>query len=271
MARTGGRVVLASCLLFVPATAPDVLISPWGPDSFRVRVAPATGKVSLAGDEHTALLPGGPPAGPDAAAAGGGTSQTNGNLRVELADDGRRVFSRVSDGKTLLTETLVAFGPPMDPAHILPTVNCSFAVGGAELYGLGQQRQACYKEGGFQTHEKLRVFVPAATTHLDLARGEGGAANTLPWLTAASHETGGADFGFWLNNPAMGSVDFDARAAGNRTMTWQLAAAPQLDYIVTTGSAAAISAGTTAFQLLERFTSWVGTSSGLPEWALGYW
>ena len=81
----------------------------------------------------------------------------------------------------------------------------------------------------------------------------------------------GATFGFWLNNPAMGGVDFDATDDSNRTMHWQLAAAAQLDYIVTTTSSAAMTDGTSAFELLEHFVSWVGRSPGLPDWALGYW
>ena len=45
----------------------------------------------------------------------------------------------------------------------------------------------------------------------------------------------------------------------------------QLDYLVTTPSAASLAAGTGAFSLIESFTDWVGRSPGLPEWALGYW
>lgn len=38
-----------------------------------------------------------------------------------------------------------------------------------------------------------------------LARGEGGAANTLPWLVGATVKKG-AEFGFWLNVPVRGTV-----------------------------------------------------------------
>ena len=264
---------LRLCLLLRAAGGTAVRIEPYGAHSFRVRVA-APGD-SVRDDTITALLPGAPPdapAAPTAAAAARGSTQqqVNGNLQVETLPGGGRRFTRVSDGLHLLTESSLAFWAPL-PSHSLHQLNATFEVGSAELYGLGQHRQACYPTGGAQTPPLLRTFTPGSLVHLDLARGEGGAANTLPWLTSASADAGGATFGFWLNNPAMGGVDFDATDDRNRTMHWQLAAAAQLDYIVTTTSPTAIADGTTAFQLLEHFVSWVGRSPGLPEWALGYW
>ena len=264
---------LRLCLLLRAAGGTAVLIEPYGAHSFRVRVAAPGG--SVRDDTTTALLSSGPDAGPPAAAptaaasARGSTQQVNGNLQVETLPGGGRRFTRVSDGLHLLTESSLAFWAPL-PSHSLHQLNATFEVGSAELYGLGQHRQACYPTGGAQTPPLLRTFTPGSLVHLDLARGEGGAANTLPWLTSASADAGGATFGFWLNNPAMGGVDFDA-TDDNRTMHWQLAAAAQLDYIITTPSPSAIADGTTAFQLLEHFVSWVGRSPGLPEWALGYW
>ncbi len=250
-----------------------LLIEPYGNNAFRVRVAPPGGATS--DDTITALLPAAKPArrrlqqaqSEDQAAAL--ATQTNGNLKVETID-GQRVFSRVSDGKLLVTESSVVFGAPM-ASHFLPQLNATFTVGSAELYGLGQHRQACYESGGFQTPPLLRTFTLDDTVQVDLARGEGGASNTLPWLTAASHSGGGAEFGFWLNNPAMGHVVFDATDDANRTMAWQLGAAVQLDYLITTPSAQSLASGTGAFSLIEDFTAWVGRSPGLPEWALGYW
>lgn len=250
-------------------SAVEVLVEPYSANSFRVRVAPPGSTIS--DSTITALLP--DTERYDAKRAdvvvGHGATQINGNLMVETVGS-QRIFSRVSDGKLLLAETLTAFGEPM-AAHALPRLNATFSVGAAELYGLGQHRQACYKTGGFQTPPLLRTFTPGSLVQVDLARGEGGASNTLPWLTSASHRSGGADFGFWLNNPAMGHVVFNATDVSNRTMAWQLGAAAQLDYFVTTPSVEAIASNSTAFSLIETFTSWVGRSPGLPEWALGYW
>ena len=100
-------------------------------------------------------------------------------------------------------------------------------------------RQACYPSGGQQAPAVGRVFQPGVMYNMLLARGEGGAANTLPWLIGATLNQG-ADFGFWLNVPGMGNMTFDARDAGNRSMSFSMAASPQLDYIVTTTPAPAV-------------------------------
>ena len=263
----------SAALAAVAAAAPVVRVEPYGPDAFRVRVAPAG--ASIFDGVITALLPL-PTAGPATAAAAAAApgSQINGNLRVETGAGGERRFVRVSDGKLLLVEQAVAFGSPLDGSHALPAANISFGVGSAELFGLGQHRQACYEGGGSQTPPLGRVFSPAGSVvHFDLARGEGGASNTLPALQGASIGEG-ADFVFWSNNPAMGTIDFDSRHPASRSMNWSLAAVHQLDYLVATTSGATtsgVSGGQGAFELIERFTGWLGRSPGLPEWALGYW
>jgi len=129
-----------------------------------------------------------------------------------------------------------------------------------------------------------------------LAAGEGGAANTLPWLYAINDVDGGAgqvrtmmlplllllllllqlplllllrllvlthaqqaEFGFWLNNPGMGNVTFNAITKCSRSMTWRMHTAAYLDYIVVAPSEKAMkSTASRSFELLERFTSWVG-------------
>ena len=99
--------------------------------------------------------------------------------------------------------------------------------------------------------------------------GEGGAANTLPWLLGATIGTGG-DWGMWLNMPGTGNVTLNATDDDNRTVTWVINSAAQLDYLVVTHPANADTTETT-FSLLDRFTEWVGRSPGLPRWATGFW
>lgn len=245
-----------------------VRVVPWGRNSFRVRISPPG--VEVSDSTLTALLPN-PTLGLSQSMAGTtALNQTNGNLRVEPTATGGRQFVRVSDGAVLLVERVVSYSHPL-ANQARPQLAAEFGVGSAELYGFGQQRQACYAPGGVQTQPLLRLFVPGAAVNWTLARGEGGAANTLPWLTAASPSDRGAQFGFWLNTPAMGTVLFNATSAEDRSVRWALAAAAQLDYLVTTASAEAIVASRAAFELLENFVSWVGQSPGLPDWALGYW
>lgn len=68
----------------------------------------------------------------------------------------------------------------------------------------------------------------------------------------------------------LGNATFNATAAA-RSMTWRLHAAAHLDYIVVAPSTTAIAAKSASFDLLKKFTSWVGRSPGLPDYALGYW
>jgi hypothetical protein len=181
--------VLRLCALLSAVAAADVRIEPYGAHSFRIRVAAPGGAVR--DDTLTALLPGGPDpplaqaAGATPAAAAPGSTQSNGNLQVETLPDGGRRFTRVSDGRHLLTERAYAFWAPL-PSHELHQLNATFDVGSAELFGLGQHRQACYPTGGSQTPPLLHTFTAGSLVHIDLARGEGGASNTLPWLTSAS-------------------------------------------------------------------------------------
>jgi hypothetical protein len=222
-----------------------LLVEPWGRDSLRVRVAPGAG---VPADLPSALLPKPPPQQPfspgfSVSAGGGDTNYSNGNLLLTISG-ARHSFSRASDGQPLLALEALAFLPPMDARHVLPQLSATFAVGASTVFGLGMQRQACYPEGGLQTAPLGRVFAPGAALVFDLARGEGGAANTLPWLMGATPGVG-ADWGMWLNVPAMGQATFDATADANRTVTWALAAAAQLDYIVTTYPAPAAEAADT--------------------------
>jgi alpha-D-xyloside xylohydrolase len=235
------------------------LIQPWGRDTFRVRLAQGAGTpVEL----PTALLPAPPGSAPLAPAA----SYSNGNLLLAV-DAGAYVFSRVSDGKPLLTLTATTFNTPL-PYHTLPSLTVNFTLGGATVFGLGQQRQACYPEGGAQAAPLGHVFAPGAAYTISLARGEGGAANTIPWLLGAVPGAG-AVWGLWLNVPAMGGATFDATGAA-RVASFSFAAAAQLDFLVTTTPANGV-AEASFFDVLQNFVSWVGAHPRLPDWALGYW
>ena len=244
-------------LLFVSGVSGGLLVQPWGRDSLRVRLAPGGAPpVEL----PSALLPAPwPPLPP-------GPTYASGNLllRVEGAS---YVFSRASDGKQLLSLAAPTFGPPL-PLHSLPSLAANFSLGAAEVFGLGQQRQACYPEGGAQAAPLGRVFAPGAAYTFSLARGEGGAANTLPWLLGATVGAG-ADWGLWLNVPGMGEATFDATGAA-RTAAFALPAAAQLDFVVTTTPAGGAPAAS-FFSLLENFVAWVGAHPRPPDWALGYW
>lgn len=163
----------------------------------------------------------------------------------------------------------VEFGTvPLD-GQSTPPLTVNWQVGGSTVFGLGQQRQTCYPEGGRQTPTNGRVFASGQTLTFDLAAGEGGAANTLPWFYGTTIGVG-ADWGLWVNIASTGNITLDSTDDNNRSITIFFDAASHLDYIVTTHPGAAPPSNRT-FSLLERFTEWVGRSPGLPDWALGYW
>ena len=204
----------------------SLLVEQWGPDSLRVRLGP--GDVPPK-DLPSALLS--EPPTPHLRYPASSTAFENGNLRMDLVGSTHQ-FTRVSDGKVLLSLDSASFLPPL-PFHSLPAAAFNFSLGSSEVFGLGQQRQACYAEGGAQTPPLGRVFTPGTASTLSLARGEGGAANTLPWLLGATVGRG-AEWGLWVNVPAMGEVALDARLPTARTVNFSLAAVFQLDYLVTT-------------------------------------
>ena len=198
-----GRVGFWLQLGLLPGALSTVLVEPYGPDALRVRVSAGGAPISrrpsalLAETLPATALP----AEPAVAATPGRQGVTNGNLRMEPVPNGGRRFVRVSDGAVLLTERAVGFGPPL-PAFALGSVSASFDVAGQQLYGLGMQRQTCYESGGRQTPVLGAVFSPGEALSFDLAAGEGGAANTLPWLTSGPDAAASqSSFGFWLNNP----------------------------------------------------------------------
>jgi alpha-D-xyloside xylohydrolase len=232
--------------------------APWGRDAVRVRVAAAGGAPR---ELPSALL------ARRGAAWGAASPVASGDLRLEVRADGVHEWRRLSDGRLLLVLSELRFEAPL-ALHALPQAVATFRVGNATVFGFGQQRQACYAEGGAQTAPMGRLFEPDAAYTWSLARGEGGAANTLPWMVGAS-EGEGAEWGLWLNVPAMGSVTFDARAGegNNRSISFALAAAAQLDYVVATTR----TGGRSFFELAQRFVSWVGAVPEPPVWTLGYW
>ena len=207
-----------------------VLVEPWGEGTLRVRMSLTAAPVDTT--LPTSLLPRPPPAARSPGTDG--AEVTSGNLEATTdAATGLRQFTRISDRKSLLREVSVtAFAPTTT------TITAGGGGGGEggivfratiaadHLYGLGMQRQTCYAEGGLQT-PALGLVLPApsagdpnptVSAAFNLAAGEGGAANTLPWLMAASPGAG-ATAGFFLNVPAMGNVTFRYAAATAATGT----------------------------------------------------
>ena len=107
------------------------VITPWGIDSLRVRVH-LTDMDAVNHQQGDALLQ--KPPGAGMATSATVSSVTSGNLRADVADDGRVTFTRVSDGRVLLAETSRALAPA--PAG----AKCAVVPGTDFRGGMGEKR-----------------------------------------------------------------------------------------------------------------------------------
>ena len=126
------------------ASGQYVKIEAHGANAVRVRAIPTGGSFYDAPDVISALLMPSEPTSAclNATLAEGGRELTSGNLKAAVGADGKLSFTRVSDGRTLLTEKAVRV---LKPTTTIPPVNgflsldIAFeAVAGEKIFGLGQ-------------------------------------------------------------------------------------------------------------------------------------
>ena len=264
--------LLAVLPLQTALAADNVLVRPWGDNTLRVQVAPASW--TLTDDLPNAYLPGGAPGALGGAASGFGTDGfgsalpkveagpvSSGNIKAEVGADGMLSFTRVSDSKVLFKETLRTFSPPSSGAQ--SSVTFDFSGTATKLYGMGQNRQDQNGPGmGVNVVGHVYDFQKSISY-------EGGPSNSLPWVLGADPKTG-FQFGLLFNSPALGGANHTAT-----TMTWSIAGdagnqklRQQFDFLITTHSADA-KPEEKPFQMMEKYVDAVGHARKMPY--PGYW
>lgn len=225
--------------------ADNVLIRPWGKNSFRVQIA--VDGVKLRDDIPSAIIGESP-----SDFCSSGDLIVNGNLKAEVGSDGMLTFTRVSDGAILLKES----------ERSTPTsTTFDFSSCATKLYGMGQGRQG-YTDSGINVVNQSFDFGVGS---------EGGPDEQLPWIIAGNPASG-FQFGFFWNNPSMGGVKFSSS-----DMQWTSVKGDgkqfhrkQLEFFVTTFSSGS-APSKRAFDIMNNYVDAVGHIPMIPDWATGYW
>jgi alpha-D-xyloside xylohydrolase len=211
-----------------------VRIEPWGEDSLRVRAA-----LNTLSEGHGALT-----AQPSARAVvkheSDNSTITVGAITATVDATGHIRFLRTDSGAELLAEKPIHFWWP-GPRNFTATGNGyqqleqSFAAyEGERLFGLGQHTHGRLDQKGIV---------------LDLVQRN--AEVSIPFLLSSR------GYGLLWNNPAVGRVEL-----GRTATRWVSDSARQIDYWVTTGPPADITA---------RYAEVTGHAPMLPSWAAGFW
>ncbi len=211
-----------------------VRIEPWGNDSLRVRAT--LGRLS---GGHGALTTR-PPARTVIKHEQDVATIAVGAITATVDAAGHIRFARTDNGTELLAEKPIHFWWP-GPRNFTATGNGyqqleqSFAAYDDErIYGLGQHTHGRLDQKGMV---------------LDLVQRN--AEVSIPFLIS------NRGYGFLWNNPAVGRVEL-----GRTATRWVSDSARQIDYWVTTGSPA---------QITARYADVTGHAPMLPSWAAGFW
>lgn len=218
-----------------------VMLTPWGPDSLRVRA-------SFLGDiveGSAALLE--PPAAKASITLGEREAAiTNGRLQAKLSvqpwGNALQITYLNSQGKVLLREIGNGGALSLKARHFKPLPGGSYRLKASfqadpeeKIYGMGQYQQETMNLKG---------------CNLELAHRNSQA--SIPFYISS------LGYGFLWNNAAVGEVHF-----GSNTTEWVAQSTRQLDYWIT--------AGDTPSCIEESYTSVTGRAPMMPEYGLGFW
>ena len=278
----GAHSARAGCLIVHHrASGQDVKLEAYGEDSIRVRAIPSDAAHAFRDDLVSALVDLPATSGSDtcaettiaaadessAATAATATppSLTHGNLKASVsASSGLLSFTRVSDGKALLTEQSVrAFAPAkLTPAAAFAQSNflsleLNFApVKGERIYGLGQHAKLAWDPSG------------AAKGQLDMKGVKGLllAPHDGEILIPIAHSSVG--YAMLWNLPCLGSVEYNSTVSH-----WHGDAVLQLDlWVTTTAAAPAAEAALSPWaQLQSNYADATGHAPVWPAWTTGFW
>ena len=218
-----------------------LVITPWGPDSLRVRSA----LMSDVLDTRFALL--------DTTAEDWDIKLEDdrasircGKLTAEITMDGWHRYAQITfrnqKGDVLLRETGPANALALKARKFEPHLGGDFALtmtfegrDGERIYGMGQYQEETLDWKG---------------STLELAHRNSQA--SVPFYISS------LGYGFLWHNPAIGSVSF-----GKNRTTWHAESTKQLDYWIT--------AGDTPAEISLHYAQATGFAPEMPEYGLGFW
>ena len=246
---------LCTASFYQPSLAANVQLDSWGHNSIRIRVSPSDIQQI---PEVQALLPFPPGLTPPPDAEwpckAVGQSLSNGNLMVEVGDDGTVKATRVSDSSVLMTTTAVSFQPVSFKSvytsnYSLYATSLSYTHMLGQIYGLGE-----HKTNRTQYEDFTHLF-----ENSQIYGDSFGGDITIPWYINT------AGFGLLYNQAGYGWVHITSQDA-----TWQSNATHQLDLWVTTGVVDG-SSPTMYPQLSMNYADATGHPNPLPHFASGFW
>lgn len=218
-----------------------VMITPWGPDSLRVRA-------SFLGDiqDGSAALLDVPAAETRISIDGRQAVVENGAIRAQMFvqswGNALQITFYNSHGKVLLQEIANGGALSLKARHFKPLVGGGFSLKasfranpGEKIYGMGQYQQETMDLKG---------------CNLELAHRNSQA--SIPFYISS------LGYGFLWNNAAVGEVHF-----GTNTTEWTARCTRQLDYWIT--------AGDMPSQIEAAYAEVTGKVPMMPEYGLGFW
>lgn len=218
-----------------------VMITPWGPDSLRVRA-------SFLGDiqDGSAALLDVPAAEARISIDGRQAVVENGAIRAQMFvqswGNALQITFYNSHGKVLLQEIANGGALSLKARHFKPLVGGGFSLKasfranpGEKIYGMGQYQQETMDLKG---------------CNLELAHRNSQA--SIPFYISS------LGYGFLWNNAAVGEVHF-----GTNTTEWTARCTRQLDYWIT--------AGDMPSQIEAAYAEVTGKVPMMPEYGLGFW
>jgi alpha-D-xyloside xylohydrolase len=254
--------ISSSCLIVRDRTsAQDVKIEAHGANAVRVRAIPAGGQFKDEPDVISALITTNSTTVSECSTVTLSKTEqvvTSGNLKAAVGADGRLVFTRVSDGKVLLTEKAVRNLRPTTTVPPVPgflALDLSFeAVVGERIYGLGQHAAFSWdhdfpKDGRLDQKGVPKMLMEPHDGDVSIP---------------VAHSSEG--YVFLSNLPSTGSFEFNTTGS-----FWRHDAVLQADMWVATTSDSPPHAVSPWQQLQSSYADATGHSPVWPEWTSGFW
>jgi alpha-D-xyloside xylohydrolase len=244
-------VASATDCIGIKASSQDVRIEAYGANAVRIRAVP-TGH-TIRDDLVSALVPltnisSTRVACPTIDLKQSNATITSGNLKVAMGNDGKLVFTRLSDNKVILMEKTVRQLNPATTNPPLPgfySLDLNFeAIPGEQIYGLGQHKTGKLDNKGVRglqlNPHNTEILIPVA------------------------HSSEG--YAFLFNLPSFGMVEYNDTGS-----FWRADAVLQADFWVATTSDGPNHAVSPWEQLQGAYADATGHAPVYPEWTSGFW